>query len=53
MTVQMLALEPHPELAEEEISVIFVEHTDNVKIRKIFNKVNKYARQRDGDKYHY
>lgn len=45
MTVQMLALEPHPELAEEEISVIFVEHTDNVKIRKIFNKVNKYARQ--------
>lgn len=45
MTVQMLALEPHPELAEEEISVIFVEHTDNIKIRKIFNKVNKYARQ--------
>ncbi|WP_029200910.1 DNA sulfur modification protein DndB [Oribacterium sp. NK2B42] len=45
MTTQMLALEPHPELAKEEISVIFVEHTDNMKIRKIFNKVNKYARQ--------
>lgn len=39
------ALKPHPELAGEEISVIFVEHTDNIKIRKIFNKVNRYARQ--------
>lgn len=38
-------LKPHPELAGEEISVIFVEHTDNTKIRKIFNKVNRYARQ--------
>ena len=38
-------LVPHPELAKEEISVIFVEHRDNYKIRKIFNKVNKYARQ--------
>ncbi len=45
MTPQMAALEPHPELAKEEISVIFVEHRDNLKIRKIFNKVNKYARQ--------
>ena len=45
MTPQMLALEAHPELAEEEVSVIFVEHRDNMKIRKIFNKVNKYARQ--------
>lgn len=45
MTPQMLALEPHPDLAKEEISVIFVEHRDNLKIRKIFNKVNKYARQ--------
>lgn len=45
MSPQMLALEPHPELAGEEISVIFVEHRDNLKIRKIFNKVNKYARQ--------
>ena len=38
-------LEPHPELAGEEITVIFVEHRDNQKIRKIFNKVNKYAKQ--------
>lgn len=45
MTPQMLALEPHPDLADEEVSVIFVEHTNNLKIRKIFNKVNKYARQ--------
>lgn len=39
------SLDPHPELAKEEISVIFVEHKNNQKIRKIFNKVNKYARQ--------
>lgn len=45
MTQQMMALTPHPELAGEEISVIFVEHRDNLKIRKIFNKINKYARQ--------
>lgn len=45
MTAQMQALVPHPDLAKEEICVIFVEHTDNQKIRKIFNKVNKYARQ--------
>lgn len=45
MSPQMEALTPHPELASEEISVIFVEHRDNLKIRKIFNKVNKYARQ--------
>ncbi|WP_418790942.1 DNA sulfur modification protein DndB [Phosphitispora sp. TUW77] len=38
-------LTPHPELADEEISVILVEHKDNMKIRKIFNKVNKYAKQ--------
>ena len=38
-------LDPHPELADEEISIILVEHKDNQKIRKIFNKVNKYARQ--------
>lgn len=39
------SLEPHPELADEEVSIILVEHKDNQKIRKIFNKVNKYARQ--------
>ena len=38
-------LMPHPELADEEISIILVEHKDNMKIRKIFNKVNKYAKQ--------
>ncbi|GAB1360713.1 hypothetical protein MASR1M31_25380 [Porphyromonadaceae bacterium] len=38
-------LEPHPEFSNEEISVIFVEHTDTKKIRKIFNKINKYAKQ--------
>ena len=45
MTPEMEALEPHPELAKEEISVIFVQHTETEKIRKIFNKVNRYARQ--------
>lgn len=45
MTPQMMALEPHPELSKEEVSVIFVKHENNLKIRKIFNKVNKYARQ--------
>lgn len=44
-TAQLMALEPHPDLASEEISVIFVKHTDTTKIRKIFNKINKYARQ--------
>lgn len=38
-------LKPHPELASEELSVILVEHTDTAKIRKIFNKINKYAKQ--------
>ena len=45
MSQQMLSLQPHPELADEEISVIFVKGDDIHKIRKIFNKVNKYARQ--------
>lgn len=44
MTPQMEKLVPHPELAKEEISVIFVEHCDNRKIRKIFNVVNKTSR---------
>lgn len=41
----MNKLQPHPELAEEELCVILVEHTDTAKIRKIFNKINKYAKQ--------
>lgn len=45
LSPQMLSLMPHPELASEQVSVIFVEHRDTTKIRKIFNKVNKYARQ--------
>lgn len=45
MTPQMMALQPHPELANEEVSVILVVNEDIPKIRKIFNKVNKYARQ--------
>ncbi|MEE1257247.1 MAG: DNA sulfur modification protein DndB [Lachnospiraceae bacterium] len=45
MTPSMSKLKPHPELANEEVSVIFVEHTDTQKIRKIFNKINKYAKQ--------
>lgn len=45
MTPQMMALESHLELAEEEVSVIFVKHENNLKIHKNFNKVNKYARQ--------
>ncbi len=41
----MNKLQPHPELAKEELCVILVEHTDTAKIRKIFNKINKYAKQ--------
>jgi DNA sulfur modification protein DndB len=41
----MNSLQPHPELANEELSIILVEHTDTAKIRKIFNKINKYAKQ--------
>lgn len=41
----MNGLQAHPELAGEELCVILVEHTDTTKIRKIFNKINKYAKQ--------
>ena len=41
----MNKLQPHPELANEELCIILVEHTDTAKIRKIFNKINKYAKQ--------
>lgn len=44
MTRAMSELKPHLELAQEEISIVLVEHKDNQKIRKIFNKVNTYAR---------
>lgn len=38
-------IQPHPELANEEVSVIFVKHESDEKIRKLFNKINKYAKQ--------
>lgn len=38
-------IKPHPELAKEEISVIFVKHESDEKIRKLFNKINRYAKQ--------
>lgn len=38
-------LQPHPDLVNEDITVILVPHTDNKKIRSIFNKVNRYAKQ--------
>lgn len=41
----MNTLQPHPELANEELSIILIEHTDTAKIRKIFNKINMYAKQ--------
>lgn len=43
---QRETLVPHPEIGKADISVIFIKHTDdNAKIRKIFNKVNRYAKQ--------
>ena len=38
-------IKPHPELAKEEVSVIFVKHESDEKIRKLFNKINRYAKQ--------
>lgn len=38
-------LQPHPDLVDEDVTVILVPHTDNKKIRSIFNKVNRYAKQ--------
>jgi DNA sulfur modification protein DndB len=37
-------LKPHPELVNEDLTVILVPHTDTMKIRKIFNKINRYAK---------
>lgn len=34
-----------PELREDDVTVLFVPHEDTSKIRNIFNKVNRYARQ--------
>lgn len=39
-------IEPAPDLSKDLVSVIFIKHEDdNQKIRKIFNKVNRYAKQ--------
>lgn len=32
------------DIPEDEVSVIFIKHEDNIKTRRIFNKVNRYAR---------
>ena len=42
----MNKLQPHLELANEELCITLVEHTDTAKIRKIFNKI-KQVRQTD------
>ena len=38
-------LVPHPEIGNADITVIFIKHENDAKIRKIFNKVNRYAKQ--------
>lgn len=39
------SLAPHPEIGEADVTVIFIRHENDTKIRKIFNKVNRYAKQ--------
>lgn len=39
------SLEPHPEIGNADVTVIFIRHESDAKIRKIFNKVNRYAKQ--------
>ncbi len=39
------ALVPHPEIGDADVTVIFIRHESDTKIRKIFNKVNRYAKQ--------
>lgn len=38
-------LVPHPEIGNADVTVIFIKHENDLKIRKIFNKVNRYAKQ--------
>lgn len=38
-------LVPHPEIGNADVTVIFIKHETDSKIRKIFNKVNRYAKQ--------
>lgn len=35
----------HPEIGDADITVMFIKHENDTKIRKIFNKVNRYAKQ--------
>ena len=39
------SLEPHPEIGNADVTVIFIRHESDAKIRKIFNKVNRYEKQ--------
>lgn len=39
------SLVPHPEIGDADVTVIFIRHESDTKIRKIFNKVNRYAKQ--------
>lgn len=39
------SLVPHPEIGDADISVILIENRDISVVRKIFNKVNRYAKQ--------
>jgi len=34
----------NPDIAKEDVAVIFIKHESTQKIRKIFNKINKYAK---------
>lgn len=38
-------LVPHQEIGNADVTVIFIKHENDKKIRKIFNKVNRYAKQ--------
>ena len=38
-------LVPHPEIGNADVTVIFIRHENDAKIRKIFNRVNRYAKQ--------
>ena len=39
------SLTPHPDIGDADISVILIENKNTNVIRKIFNKVNRYAKQ--------
>ena len=44
--VKNTLVKAHPDIGKADITVMFIKHgDDNTKIRKIFNKVNRYAKQ--------